>query len=129
MNEHIFDYNDRPVILVDFLAPDEKISIASLIDSGADMSVSFKEIGEFLGIKFSGKPDQKIESFGRTLKGWKREVEIEFLGQKLSLNVIWITRAVNVEKDIPMIIGRNPLFDRFNIEFKENRKMIFRNNL
>ena len=74
MNDYTYDYDGRPVILVDFLGSEEKVSLGSLIDSGSDTNVSFKQIGEFLGIKFSGRPTEKIEAIGKTLKGWKRPI-------------------------------------------------------
>ena len=54
------------------------------------LNVSFKEVGEFLGIKFSGRPNEKIEGIGKTLKGWKHPIDIEFLNQKFSIDVIWL---------------------------------------
>jgi len=127
MNDHIFDYyNNRPLIFADFLFPREKISVLSLVDSGSDTNISFKEIGKSFGIKFSGKPDHKVEGIGKTLKGWKYPVEMEFLGQKFSIDIIWINKGFDAEEDMMMILGRNPLFDKFDIEFKENKKIIFR---
>ena len=127
MTEYIFDYDDRPVILVDFICADEKVSLGTLIDSGSDANVSFRQIGEFLGIKFSGRPDAKIESIGKTLKGWKRPVEIDFLGKKVSIDVIWVNKKVNVEEDLVMILGRDPIFNKFNVEFRDNNKVVFKN--
>ncbi len=126
MSEYAFDYDGRPVIFVDFLGSKEKVSFGSLIDSGSDTNVSFKEIGKFLGIKFSGSPGERIEGIGKTLKGWKHPIDIEFSGQKFSIDVMWINKKINVEEDLPMILGRVPLFNEFNVEFKNNSKIIFR---
>ena len=125
MNEYIFDYDGRPIIFVDFLG-NEKVSLASLIDSGADTNVSFKEVGKFLGIKFSGRPNERVEAIGKTLKGWKCPIDIEFMNQKFSIDVTWINKKVNVEEVLLMILGRESLFNKFNIEFRNNCKIIFR---
>ena len=78
MDENVFDYDFRPVILIDFLGSDEKVSISSLIDSGSDANISFKQVGEFLGLKFSGKPSERIDGIGKTLRGWRHPIDIEF---------------------------------------------------
>lgn len=127
MVEYTFDYELRPMVLIDVLCvTGEKISLASLIDSGADKSISFKAIGKVLGIKFSGKPTDKITGIDRVVKGWKRPISIEFCNQRFSIDVVWLNKRFNAEEDILMILGRAPLFDKFDIEFKNNSKIVFR---
>lgn len=122
----------RPVILIPFELPEKTITentsrIASLIDSGADKSVSFKEIGESLGIIFSGSPTEPVDGLTGSEKAWKKPVRMKIGDEILLLEVLWLNRQMDTASDYPFILGRDTLFDAFDIEFVQNSKIILRN--
>ena len=128
MAEFSYNYDNSPRVFVNGIYNGEKFNIDALIDSGADESISFKIIGElFFGLKFSGRPTEEITGIDRNVRGWRKPVQIEFCNETFSIDVIWIDKKHDPAKGNPtMILGRNTLFDIFDIEFRKNKTMIFR---
>jgi hypothetical protein len=127
MNAYSFYYGIFPTVPVSTKYEGQLVDVDTLIDSGSDYNISFKIIGEaFFGIRFPRKTTAEIIGIDKKVRGWRIPVEIDFCDEKFTIDVIWLNRVPNPEKNILMILGRNPLFDKFDIEFKRNKTIIFR---
>jgi len=118
----------RPAILIPFkhLTLDIEIQLDALIDSGADCSVSFREIGEQLGIKFEGKPKEEIGLVGNVIMGWKAPIQFRIGDNVIECDVRWADEKFDSENDFSFILGRDGLFEMFDIEFTRNKRIVFR---
>ena len=122
-----------------------------LIDSGADVTVSYKIIGENMGIKFDRSQLEPIfgigfnemcqncnENMGKKLicpkckKGvdlslfaYRKKVNliIPEYGDKISLDVLWVVKDFNPNEDLAFMLGRKDFFEKFDITVRENKKM------
>ena len=123
-----FDYDSKPIIPIDILVPNEKdFDTNALIDSGSDINFSYAIVGRILGLKFSRKPTDEITGIDRKVRGWTRTIKMRICGEIIDIDVMFLnTRKFNSEIDTPLILGRDPLFNKFDIEFKNNCKIIFK---
>ncbi len=99
------------------------IKRAMLVDSGADVSVISKDFGELLGLTMSD--NEKIYSAngvgGGVLKYVERELFLKINGKSIiKAPVAWIQDDRYKE----MIVGREVVFDAFDIEFKQAEETI-----
>lgn len=116
----------RPVARLAFSHEGNKQSFYCLIDSGADESASFMEIGESLGINF--KDCQK--SFVTGLSGedtpvCRHTITVEVAGRRVPIDVSWQNRKLDPNKDFPFVIGRLSFFDSFDIEFCQRKRKFY----
>lgn len=96
-----------------------------LVDSGADISVISKEFGEKLGLNIS--QNETIFSAsgvgGGVLKYVERDLFLKINDKTIKIPVAWIQD----ERYTEMIIGREVVFDSFDIEFKQaDEQVIFK---
>lgn len=94
-----------------------------LVDSGADISVISKEFGEELGLKLAD--NEKIYKAngvgGGILQYVEREIYFRFDGvHAIKVPVAWMQD----EQYSEMIIGREVIFDLFDITFKQAEELI-----
>jgi Aspartyl protease len=96
-----------------------------LIDSGADISVITRSAGEELGLVFS-KNDFTYEAGGvggGIIQYILKQIEIQIDEHRLMIPVAWVLDE-NVNE---MIIGRDKVFDEFDVEFKQkDEEIIFK---
>ena len=96
-----------------------------LIDSGADISVITKQTGIDLGLTVQAEDyQQSAEGVGGgTIVYLTKVIQIEIDSHSLNIPVAWLLQD-DVEE---MIIGREIVFDMFDIEFKQaDEDIIFR---
>ncbi len=116
----------RPVIELPFrYASGESLDISSLIDSGADRSVSFKEVGEGLGIKFVGKPSEPVTGITGEESAWQKPVYVTIGNETIHIDVLWMDRKFDPDSDFMMSLGREKIFDVFDVSFTRDKKIIF----
>lgn len=99
------------------------IKQAMLVDSGADISVISKDFGEVIGLSIAD--NEKIYSAngvgGGILKYVEREIFFKINGKSvIKVPVAWIQD----DRFKEMIIGREVIFDAFDIEFKQAEETI-----
>jgi gag-polyprotein putative aspartyl protease len=96
-----------------------------LIDSGADISVISKQVGIDLGLNIN-QDDYQFEAQGvggGTIIYLTKVINVIINEHTTTVPVAWLLDA-NVEE---MIIGREVIFDAFDIEFKQaDEEIIFR---
>ncbi|MDQ1267046.1 MAG: hypothetical protein QG635_2199 [Bacteroidota bacterium] len=95
-----------------------------LIDSGADISVVNYRFGEALGFKKDEHDTSyTAEGFASTVNFYIKEAFIEIDGHRFKNRFAWLQDPELTD----MIIGREIVFDLFDIEFKQaDEEIIFR---
>ena len=123
----------RPLIWTKFTSlKRESPHYESLLDSGSDKTISYQEIGEYLGINFS---DPKTRVFVESC-GYQFEEELEGLtGKAKAYNhpikikidgiieeevwVKWFKVPLQPGRDFPIILGQDWIFFNFTICFNK----------
>jgi hypothetical protein len=95
-----------------------------LVDSGADFSVIDFETGKMLGFDVSiGEISNFGEGVGSRIEYVMREVTMTLAGHTFKANVAWLLD----ENIVEAILGRETVFDLFDIEFKQaDEEVIFK---
>jgi hypothetical protein len=93
----------------------EKVQI--MVDSGAEISLIPKQLGENLGYtqKASGEINNQAEEVSGSIEYLLRLVEIELDGHIFTAPVAW-AQTDDCEE---ILLGREVVFDLFDIEFKQ----------
>ena len=115
----------KPFYKINFKLKNGNIKEESmLIDSGADISIINYQFGEYLGFQRDENEILGIaEGFGSKISFLMREIEIEIDNIRFKNRFAWI-QDENIDD---MIIGRDMVFDLFDVEFKQaDEKIIFR---
>ena len=92
-----------------------------LVDSGADASVISRMAGEFLGFELaSGEVISTGSGIGGEADYVLRNVDMKIDGHAFTAPVMWLQTT-----DFPeMLLGRQVVFDKFNIEFRQADEQI-----
>jgi hypothetical protein len=96
-----------------------------LVDSGAELSLISWEIGNLLGFRLA---EREILSNGTGVGGEiqyvTREVDLTIDGHSFKAPVAWLQAKFT---DAPLLLGREVVFDLFNIEFiQAEERIIFK---
>jgi len=112
----------RPIVMV-MLTGENGIRLAEpfLLDSGADCSFIKYDLAQLLGLKLSDKT-VKVKTAGADIDVYTSFIEMGLVQRngycEISKNAF--TYVFQKEKlDVPNIIGRTPLFDKFRIVFRQ----------
>jgi hypothetical protein len=93
-----------------------------LVDSGAELSLISREIGTLLGFQLA---DGEILSDGSGVGGEiqyvTRAVDLTIDGHSFQAPVAWLQTEIT---DAPLLLGREVVFDLFNIEFIQAEERI-----
>lgn len=99
----------------------ESVKLKMLVDSGAEMCLITKELGRDLGcVKAAGEINSKAEGIGGSIEYLLRQLEIELDGHNFNAPVAW-AQTEDCEENI---LGRDVVFDLFDIEFKQAEETI-----
>lgn len=113
----------KPFALVTLINGDKYRESKMLIDSGADITLIPKSAGERLELTPS-KQDE-IKYLGGIAGGVPvvyRTIDLKIEDIKFSCRIAW----AQIE-DVPTVLGRVDVFDKFDIEFKQqDRKVLFK---
>ncbi|MFH1563234.1 MAG: retropepsin-like aspartic protease [Nitrospirota bacterium] len=113
----------KPIILLTLISDTASLEEHLLVDSGADITLIPEKVGKELG--FALKEDEEIDSLG----GVSGSTPIVYRQLKLRIGKFEFDAPVAwaLEEGIPFLLGREVVFDKFDIEFKQaERKVIFR---
>ena len=95
--------------------------VEMLVDSGAELSLITKQLGEDLGCsKTAGEIISKAEGVGGSIEYLLRDIEIELDGHTFTAPVAWAQNDFCEE----ILLGREVVFDLFDIEFKQAEETI-----
>ena len=111
----------RPVAEVVLKKDGLTVGIPMYIDSGADVSMIPLRFGRALGFKHEdGDVIQEIkEVSGAGVSYILKEVTLVLNGKELRIRVAWA-----LVEEVPMLMGRMDVFDKFRITFDEKRGWI-----
>ena len=113
----------RPIARVKLINKGIEITVDMYVDSGADITLIPYSVGIALGFRL--KPDDEIKRIGG-IGGGKvsivlRKVKMRINGEELEIRLAWC-----MSEDVPLVLGRLDIFDKFDILFKEReRKIVF----
>lgn len=110
----------RPVADVWFLATNGKwIELHPYIDSGADVTLVPFSLGHLLGLKKGNSSVERIGGIGGSIGIVYKSCRIKIGEKELGINVAWAQT-----EDIPPLLGREDIFDEFEISFRQKQREI-----
>jgi len=114
----IFNYLKYPIIPVKFYYKEKKTpNIDALLDSGGDFIVIPLPIAKYLNLKLKKAGD--VDTAGGTTSLFKAKLSMSIgKGRKTDIYKN-IQIHVSGRNDIPVLIGRHPIFEDYEITFKK----------
>lgn len=108
----------RPVADVILEHGDIKVEIPMYIDSGADISMIPYRFGKALGFNREDKDNiQEVKGIsGAGIPYSIKEVNLILNSRKLKVRIAWA-----LVEEVPMLMGRMDIFDKFRIIFDEKK--------
>lgn len=96
----------------------EALTFFLIVDSGATVSALPKSDGEMFGVKVEqGIPETLTGINGVPLHGWRHTLAIKLDAMSLRVPFVFLEG-----EDVPRVLGRGGIFDRFTIVFEEGQK-------
>ena len=113
----------KPFALVTLINGEKSREVTMLIDSGADVTLLSKSLGERMGLE--PIKEDEIKYLGGIAGGVPvvyRTINLRIEDIKFPTRIAW----AQIE-DVPTVLGRVDVFDKFDIEFKQvDRKVVFK---
>jgi hypothetical protein len=119
----IFGAVMRPVARIILVNNDVEVPEHVYVDSGADVTLISKSVGDILGFKIN--EDDKITE----IKGiGERGVPIIIKNAKIRIGEKLINAKIawSLIEEVPLLLGREDIFRLFDICFCKNRKTVFK---
>lgn len=113
----------RPVARVFLIKNGVKIPEIFYVDSGADVTLIPRSVGEILGFKVKTPEEiSEISGIGKqSVPIVIRKVSLQIDQIKIKTKVAW-----SLIEEVPLLLGREDFFKYFEIIFAKNRKTIFK---
>ncbi len=113
----IFKYLKYPVVQVKFFSNGKETPfIDALLDSGGDFIVIPMPIAKYLGLKLKKAGD--VDTAGGVAKLYKAFINMTIGNQTNQINYNDLEIHVSGRSDIPVLLGRKPIFEDYEITFK-----------
>lgn len=112
----------RPVAEVIFINNNKEVLESVYVDSGADISLIPKSVGDTLGFEIE-KTDTIIEIKGIGERGVP--IIIKKIKMKIGDKILDTRIAWALIEEVPLLLGRLDVFKLFNVCFKKNKKTVF----
>jgi len=122
-SKFVFKYFRYPIIPVKFYYKDKETPfIDALLDSGGDFIVIPLPIAHYLGLRLKKAGD--VDTAGGTISLFKANLNM-LMGNKAK-NAIYNNIQIHVSgrNDIPVLLGRHPIFEDYEITFKKQRNQL-----
>ena len=117
--EFIFEYRDYPLIPVKFTCDGHETPlIDALLDSGGDFIVIPNAIAQYLGLKLSKAGC--VDTAGGETNLCKTTVDLSMKGNTYEYIYKDLEIHVSDRNDIPVLLGRKPIFEDHEITFKKH---------
>lgn len=123
-NSDIFGEIYRPIAVVYFIGEQEILELP-YVDSGADVTLIPKSVGELLGLELNKKDIKEVYSVGKKpIPIIVKKIKLRIADCEFYARVAWA-----LTENVPILLGRLDIFDKFQITFDEaSRKIIFERN-
>jgi hypothetical protein len=124
----VFDYLRYPVIPVKFDYDNKETPIIdALLDSGGDFIVIPLPIAKYLELKL--KRAGSVDTAGGTTLLYKTTINMTIGKRENTATYYNIEIHVSERNDIPVLLGRHPIFEDYEITFKKrSNQLILRTN-
>ena len=124
--EFVFDYHKYPVVPVRFYYNGKDTPIIdALLDSGGDFIVIPMPIARYLDLKL--KKAGSVDTAGGTTSLFKANLNMVIGNKKQFFTYNNIEIHVSARNDIPVLLGRSPIFEDHEIIFKnQENKLILK---
>lgn len=112
----------RPVARIFLINEDKEVAEHLYVDSGADVSLIPKSVGDWLGFKIGDK-EEIVEIKGVGERGVPiiiKKIKIKIGEQELETRIAWA-----LVEEVPLLLGRTDVFNLFDVSFKKNQKTVF----
>ncbi len=108
----------RPLARVVF---NEEVPQWMYIDSGADVTLLPRSVGELLGFEIRrGEEIKEVKGLGNSrIPIVVRRVSMKVGEKKFEARVAW-----SLTEDVPLVLGRLDVFNKFDILFKEREEKV-----
>jgi hypothetical protein len=122
-SKFIFKYFRYPVVPVKFYYKEQETPfIDALLDSGGDFIVIPKPIAKYLGLKLKKAGD--VDTAGGTTSLFKATLSMVMGSKKRNAVYKNIQIHVSGRNDIPVLLGRHPIFEDYEITFKKQKNQL-----
>jgi hypothetical protein len=122
-SQMIFHFDRFPIVPVTFKYNHKKTPvIESLLDSGGDFIVLPMPIAKFLQLKL--EPACDVETAGGTASLYQTKLDL-LIGNN-NKYILYENQKIHIStrEDIPVLLGRNPIFDDHEITFKKQKHQL-----
>jgi len=119
----IFEYYRYPVIPVKFYYKDKETPVIdALLDSGGDFIVIPMPIARYLGLKL--KKAGSVDTAGGTTLLFKAILSMTIGKKEETATYQNIQIHVSGRNDIPVLLGRHPIFEDYEIIFRQKKSQL-----
>ncbi|MBI2084045.1 MAG: retropepsin-like domain-containing protein [Candidatus Aenigmarchaeota archaeon] len=120
---YVIDFISRPFAEVALIGDINEITEWFFVDSGADVSLISRRLGELLGFKL--KEGEEIKQLSGISTGTVpyilRTIKMRIGEKEFDVRIAW-----SLVEEVPLVLGRLDVFNKFDILFKEREnKVIF----
>lgn len=119
----VTEFISKPFAEVTLIGDINEITEWFLIDSGADISLVSLNIGKLLGFGLKeGEEIKQLSGIGTTTIPYLlRTIKMKIGEKEFDARMAW-----SLIEDVPLVLGRIDIFDKFDILFKEREgKIVF----
>lgn len=112
----------RPIAKITLINDDMEVPEYLYVDSGADISLISKSVGDLLGFKIEDD-DQITEVKGigeRVVPIIIKKIKMKIGDKLLNTRIAWA-----LIEEVPLLLGRTDVFNLFDICFQKNKKTVF----
>ncbi|MBU0496744.1 MAG: retropepsin-like domain-containing protein [Candidatus Thermoplasmatota archaeon] len=121
--QFIFEYRDYPLIPVKFTFKKRETPIIdALLDSGGDFIVIPNAIAKYLGLKLIDAGC--VDTAGGETTLYKTTVDLVIKSNKKEYLYKNLEIHVSDSNDIPVLLGRKPIFEDHEITFKKYESIL-----
>ena len=119
----VFNYYKYPVIPVKFFYNGKETPfIDALLDSGGDFIVIPMPIAKYLGLKL--EKAGSVDTAGGTTLLYKSVLNMVLGSKEKSITYSNIQVHISARDDIPVLLGRHPIFEDYEITFKKKENQL-----
>jgi len=122
----VFEYHRYPIVPVKFYYKEKKTpAIDALLDSGGDFIVIPIPIAKYLRLKL--KKAGSVDTAGGATTLFKTTLSMIIGNKNKSTTYHNIQIHVSGRNDIPVLLGRHPIFEDYDITFKKQKNQLILN--
>lgn len=127
-SNYVFEYNDYPLIPVMFTHNDRDTPfIDALLDSGGDFIVIPQAIAKYLGVTL--EKAGCVDTAGGTTDLFKARVDMVMGHGEQKIIYKDLEIHISCRNDIPVLLGRHPIFEDHEIIFRKQHKQLILNTI